>query len=148
MDICAAAEQYRTEGVPLIVIGGLEYGAGSSRDWASKGTDLLGIRAVIAESFERIHRSNLVTMGVLPLQFPAGVTRKTLALDRSEKFDLQGLATLSKRGTVRCTITRANSQTQSLDLLARIDSFAEVAYFQHGGIIKYVLRKKLDGKRA
>ena len=148
MDIFAAAEQYRTEGVPLIVIGGLEYGAGSSRDWASKGTDLLGIRAVIAESFERIHRSNLVTMGVLPLQFPAGVTRKTLALDGSEKFDLQGLATLSKRGTVRCTITRANSQTQSLDLLARIDSFAEVAYFQHGGIIKYVLRKKLDGKRA
>jgi aconitate hydratase len=134
--------------VPLIVIGGLEYGAGSSRDWASKGTDLLGIRAVIAESFERIHRSNLVTMGVLPLQFPAGVTRKTLALDGSEKFDLHGLATLSKRGTVRCTITRANGQTQSLDLLARIDSFAEVAYFQHGGIIKYVLRKKLDGKNS
>ena len=144
MDIYAAAQRYRAEGVPLVVVAGREYGAGSSRDWASKGTDLLGVKAVIAESFERIHRSNLVTMGVLPLQFPAGVTRQTLGLTGSETFDLAGIATLEKGGTVRCTIRRAAGGATTLDLLARVDSQAELEYYRHGGIIRYVLRRKLD----
>jgi len=149
MSIFAAAERYRTEGVALVVIGGLEYGAGSSRDWASKGTDLLGVRVVIAESFERIHRSNLVTMGVLPLEFPAGVTRKTLALDGSEVLDFTGLTGQLKRcAPIRCSIRRSNGETLMIDLVARLDSLAEVEYYRNGGIIKHVLRKKLAEQAA
>ena len=143
LDIFAAAERYRQEGVPLVVVGGREYGAGSSRDWASKGTFLLGVRAVIAESFERIHRSNLVTMGVLPLEFPAGVTRQTLGLAGDEVIDLDGLASLGKRGTVGCTIRRATGESERVALLARIDSAAELAYWRHGGILRCVLRERL-----
>ena len=145
MPIHAAAERYRAEGVPLVVIAGAEYGAGSSRDWAAKGTRLLGVRAVIAESFERIHRSNLVGMGVLPLQFPAGVTRKTLALRGDEMFDIS--LGLSPRGELQCTITRADGSSDRLKLLSRLDTRRDVEYFRHGGLLHYVLRQ-LAAKKA
>src|SRR3954447_6187448 len=130
MPIHAAAARYREEGVPLVVVAGAEYGPGSSRDWAAKGTRLLGVRAVIAESFERIHRSNLVGMGVLPLEFPAGVTRKTLALKGDEVFDITG--TIVPRSELQCTITRADGKSEPLRLLARLDTKREVEYFRHG----------------
>ena len=142
MPIHAAAERYRAEGVPLVVIAGAEYGAGSSRDWAAKGTRLLGVRAVIAESFERIHRSNLVGMGVLPLQFPAGVTRKTLALRGDEMFDIS--VGLSPRSELQCTITRADGSSEKLKLLSRLDTRRDVEYFRHGGLLHYVLRRRLS----
>jgi len=144
MPIHAAAERYRAEGVPLVVIAGAEYGAGSSRDWAAKGTRLLGVRAVIAESFERIHRSNLVGMGVLPLQFPAGVTRKTLALRGDEMFDIS--LGLSPRGELQCTITRADGSSDRLKLLSRLDTRRDVEYFRHGGLLHYVLRHRLTNE--
>ena len=144
LPIHAAAERYRAEGVPLVVIAGAEYGAGSSRDWAAKGTRLLGVRAVIAESFERIHRSNLVGMGVLPLQFPAGVTRKTLALRGDERFDISGGR--SPRGELQCTITRADGSSERLKLLSRLDTRRDVEYFRHGGLLHYVLRQRLSSK--
>ena len=144
MPIHAAAERYRAEGVPLVVIAGAEYGAGSSRDWAAKGTKLLGVGAVIAESFERIHRSNLVGMGVLPLQFPAGVTRRTLALRGDERFDISG--GLAPRGELQCTITRADGGSETLKLLSRLDTRRDVEYFRHGGLLHYVLRQRLSNK--
>ena len=144
MPIHAAAERYRAEGVPLVVIAGAEYGAGSSRDWAAKGTRLLGVRAVIAESFERIHRSNLVGMGVLPLQFPAGVTRKTLALRGDEMFDIS--LCLSPRGELQCTIARADGSHTQLKLLSRLDTRRDVEYFRHGGLLHYVLRHRLTNE--
>jgi aconitate hydratase len=141
MSIFDAAERYRGEAVPLVVIAGREYGAGSSRDWAAKGTSLLGVRAVIAESLERIHRSNLVSIGILPLQFEAGTTRKTLQLDGSEVFDISGLeGTLTPHMTVSCTITRRDGSRLGIPLLARLDSKAEVEHYRHGGIVKHVLR--------
>ncbi|SLN14785.1 Aconitate hydratase 1 [Oceanibacterium hippocampi] len=141
MSIYDAAMNYADAGVPLVVVAGKEYGTGSSRDWAAKGTLLLGIKAVIAESFERIHRSNLVGMGVLPLQFPAGSDRKSLGLDGSEVFDLTGIAGGIKPGmTVPCTITRANGEKVEIGLLCRIDTEDEVAYYKNGGILHYVLR--------
>ncbi|AQS89582.1 aconitate hydratase AcnA [Neoasaia chiangmaiensis] len=142
--IYEVAERYRAENVPLVVFGGKEYGMGSSRDWAAKGTRLLGIKAVIAESFERIHRSNLVGMGVLPLTFPEGVTRKTLGLDGSERITLSGLADISPRMNVVMTIERADGTTATADLLCRIDTIDEVAYYRHGGILPYVLRGMMD----
>ena len=141
MPMHAAAERYRAEGVPLVVVAGAEYGAGSSRDWAAKGTRLLGVRAVIAESFERIHRANLVGMGVLPLQFPAGVTRKTLALRGDERFDIS--IGLSPRGGLECTITRADGSRHELKLLSRLDTRRDVEYFRHGGLLHCVLRHRL-----
>jgi aconitate hydratase len=144
MSIFDAADRYRNESVPLVVIAGAEYGAGSSRDWAAKGTRLLGARAVIAESFERIHRSNLVGMGVLPLQFPQGVTRKTLALDGTEVFDITGISgPLAPRMAVQCIITRANGRRETLKLAARLDTGPEVEYFRNGGLLHYVLRQRL-----
>jgi len=141
MSIYDAAMRYREEGVPLVVIGGKEYGTGSSRDWAAKGTRLLGIKAVIVESFERIHRSNLVGMGVLPLQFKDGVTRETLGLDGSETFDIAGVeAGLAPGMDLSCTITRTDGGTQNITLQCRIDTADEVEYFRHGGILHYVLR--------
>jgi aconitate hydratase len=141
MSIYDAAMEYQKRGVPLVVFAGKEYGTGSSRDWAAKGTKLLGVRAVVAESFERIHRSNLVGMGVLPLVFPEGMDRKTLALDGSEVFDLTGIAAgIKPRMPVRLTITRANGAKQALDLHCRIDTLDEVEYYRHGGILPYVLR--------
>src|SRR5438876_2444765 len=145
MPIHAAAARYRAEGVPLVVIAGSEYGAGSSRDWAAKGTRLLGVRAVIAEGFERIHRSNLVGMGVLPLEFPAGVTRKTLGLKGDEVIDVTGIGGgIAPRSRLDCTITRADGTRERLRLLARLDTQREVDYFRHGGLLHYVLRHRLS----
>jgi aconitate hydratase len=145
MPIHAAAERYREEGVPLVVVAGAEYGAGSSRDWAAKGTRLLGVRAVIAEGFERIHRSNLVGMGVLPLEFPAGVTRKTLALAGDEVIDVVGInGTMAPRSQLDCTVTRADGRPERLRLLARLDTKREVEYFRHGGLLHYVVRHRLS----
>ena len=141
MAIYDAAMQYKDEGVPLIVVAGKEYGTGSSRDWAAKGTMLLGIRAVIAESFERIHRSNLVGMGVLPLTFPDGVDRKTLKLDGTETFDIIGVeAGIKPRMILPLAITRKDGSKQTVDLICRIDTLDEVEYYRHGGILPYVLR--------
>ncbi|HEY0336390.1 MAG TPA: aconitate hydratase AcnA [Burkholderiales bacterium] len=145
MTIFEAAQRYRDEGVPLVIVGGSEYGAGSSRDWAAKGTRLLGVRAVIAESFERIHRSNLVGMGVLPLQFGEHVNRKTLALDGSELFDVIGLeGPLTPRMQLKCAITRVSGVRDTIDLLSRLDTTQEVEYFRHGGLLHYAIRQRLD----
>ena len=147
LPIHAAAERYREQGVPLVVIAGAEYGAGSSRDWAAKGTRLLGVRAVIAESFERIHRSNLVGMGVLPLQFPAGVTRNTLALKGDEIIDVAGISgAMAPRSELDCTIARADGSRHRLKLLSRLDTRRDVEYFRHGGLLHYVLRHRLTNE--
>jgi len=144
MSIYDAAMQYQAEGTPLVVIAGKEYGTGSSRDWAAKGTRLLGVKAVVAESFERIHRSNLVGMGVLPLQFQPGTTRNTLQLDGTETFDLTGLSDGIKPGMeVTLTVHRADDSTESVPLLCRIDTLDEVEYYRNGGILHYVLRQLL-----
>jgi aconitate hydratase len=144
LSIYDAAMAYKARGVPLVVVAGQEYGTGSSRDWAAKGTLLLGVKAVIAESFERIHRSNLVGMGVLPLVFKDGVSRKTLALDGSEVIDLVGLAEgLRPRMDLAATITRADGRQETVTLLVRVDTADEVEYYRHGGILPYVLRSLL-----
>ncbi|MBI1244929.1 MAG: aconitate hydratase AcnA [Alphaproteobacteria bacterium] len=141
MSIYDAAMKYKARGVPLVIFGGKEYGTGSSRDWAAKGTMLLGVKAVIVESFERIHRSNLVGMGVLPLQFPEGVSRQTLKLDGSEIVDISGISGgIKPRMTVKMTIKRASGATETVDLTCRIDTLDEVEYYRNGGILPYVLR--------
>jgi aconitate hydratase len=139
MPIYDAAMRYAAEGVPLVVFGGKEYGMGSSRDWAAKGTMLLGIKAVIAESFERIHRSNLVGMGVLPLLFQEGTTRHSLGLKGDEVIDIVGLEALRPRMTLTMRITRG-SATEEVPLICRVDTLDEVNYYRHGGILHYVLR--------
>ena len=145
MPIFDAAQRYQNEGVPTIVVGGKEYGTGSSRDWAAKGTRLLGIKAVIVESFERIHRSNLVGMGVLPLQFKDGQNRKSLKLDGTEVFDITGFAHGIEPGMdIDCTITRKDGSSESIKLLCRIDTADEVEYFRNGGILQYVLRNMMQ----
>jgi aconitate hydratase len=124
-----------------VVIGGKEYGTGSSRDWAAKGTLLLGVKAVIVESFERIHRSNLIGMGVLPLQFIGGMNRQTLKLDGTEQWDIQGVAQgLKTRSELPARIHRASGKIEEIKLLCRIDTVDELEYFRHGGILHYVLR--------
>ena len=141
MPIYDAAMRYRDEGVPLVVLGGKEYGTGSSRDWAAKGTRLLGVTAVIVESFERIHRSNLVGMGVLPLQFTGGQSRQSLGLTGEETFDIAGIAEgLEPRAELPCTIHRPDGSSEDITLLCRIDTADELEYFRHGGILQYVLR--------
>ena len=141
MSIFEAASRYQQDGTPLIVIGGKEYGTGSSRDWAAKGTALLGIKAVIAESFERIHRSNLIGMGVLPLQFAEGISRESLGLDGTEIFDITGISGgITPAMQMTLTITRADGSVASESLLCRIDTAGEAEYFRHGGILPYVLR--------
>lgn len=145
MPIYDAAERYRSEDVPLIIIGGKEYGTGSSRDWAAKGTNLLGVKAVIVESFERIHRSNLVGMGVLPLEFKDGQNRETLKLDGTETFDITGIANgITPRMDVPCTIHRSDGSSGQVTLLCRIDTEDEVAYYKNGGILPYVLRNMMQ----
>ncbi|MBV4534222.1 aconitate hydratase AcnA [Pseudomonas sp. SWRI107] len=143
LSIYDAAMRYQQEGTPLVVIAGQEYGTGSSRDWAAKGTNLLGVKAVLAESFERIHRSNLVGMGVLPLQFKAGDDRKRLALTGRERIDVLGLSGTQIRPGASLTlrITREDGQQQSIEVLCRIDTLNEVEYFKSGGILHYVLRQ-------
>jgi aconitate hydratase len=141
MPIYDAAMRHRDDGTPLVVVAGKEYGTGSSRDWAAKGTRLLGVRAVIAESFERIHRSNLVGMGVLPLQFADGVTRQSLGLTGDETFSITGVAGLRPRQEVEVTLTRADGTAETFTTRCRIDTVNELEYFLNGGILQYVLRK-------
>ena len=143
MPVYDAAMKYQADGVPLVVIGGKEYGSGSSRDWAAKGTRLLGIKAVIVESFERIHRSNLVGMGVLPLNFIEGDTPDSLGLDGTETFDIRGLGDGTAR-TVQVTATRTNGEVIEFDARVRLDTPKEVEYYRHGGILHYVLRQMAD----
>ena len=141
MAIYDAAMRHKADGTPLVVIAGKEYGTGSSRDWAAKGTNLLGVRAVIVESFERIHRSNLVGMGVLPLQFKDGDTRQSLGLTGDDSFTIAGVAGLKPRQDVTVTVTRKDGSTLTFTALCRIDTANEVEYFMNGGILHYVLRK-------
>ena len=141
MSIYDASMAYQEAGVPLVIIGGMEYGAGSSRDWAAKGTNLLGVKAVIAESFERIHRSNLVGMGVVPFEFTDGDTRKTLELTGDESFTITGLSgDLKPLSNLPCTITYADGKTKDIQLKCRIDTEVEIDYVKNGGVLHYVLR--------
>ncbi|WP_300441223.1 aconitate hydratase AcnA [uncultured Mameliella sp.] len=135
-----AAMAYKDAGTPLVIFGGEQYGAGSSRDWAAKGTALLGVKAVIAESFERIHRSNLVGMGVIPFEFTGGDTRKSLGLTGEESVSITGLDTVQPLQEVPCTITYADGSTKEITLKCRIDTAIEVEYIEHGGVLHYVLR--------
>ena len=135
-----AAMDYQEQGTPLVIFGGEQYGAGSSRDWAAKGTALLGVKAVIAESFERIHRSNLVGMGVIPFEFTGGDTRKSLGLTGDEKVSISGLDTIKPLQEVPCTITMADGSKKEITLKCRIDTAIEIEYIEHGGVLHYVLR--------
>ena len=141
LPIYDAAMAYKAQGTPLVVIAGKEYGTGSSRDWAAKGTMLLGVRAVVAESFERIHRSNLVGMGVLPLQFLDGQDRRSLGLTGDELYDIEGVASMRPRATMTVRFTRADGSGGSFEVRSRIDTEQELEYFYAGGILPYVLRK-------
>ncbi len=141
MSIYDAAIKYEEANVPLIVLAGTEYGTGSSRDWAAKGTLLLGVKAVVAESFERIHRSNLVGMGVLPLQFKDGDSPASLKLDGSETFDLKGLSDLHPRQDVALSIHRKDGTSEEVPVTLRIDTPIEIEYYRSGGILPFVLKQ-------
>ncbi|MFC7535956.1 aconitate hydratase AcnA [Sphingomonas sp. GCM10030256] len=141
LPIYDAAMRYKAEGTPLVVLAGKEYGTGSSRDWAAKGTVLLGVRAVIADSFERIHRSNLVGMGVLPLQFHDGESAQSLGLDGTETFSISGVGEIKPRQDVEVTVTAADGTSRTITARCRIDTYNELEYFHAGGILPYVLRK-------
>ncbi len=142
--IYRAAMEYQAEEVPLIVLAGKEYGTGSSRDWAAKGTRLLGVEAVIAESFERIHRSNLIGMGVLPLQFKDGENRESLGLTGFESHEITGIADDLKPGKeLNVTAKSEDGKTNSFQVIARVDTPEELNYYKHGGILQYVLRQLL-----
>jgi aconitate hydratase len=142
MFIFDAAMRYQKEGVPLVVIAGKEYGTGSSRDWAAKGTNLLGIRAVIAESFERIHRSNLVGMGVMPLVFQGDTSWHSLGLKGDETVTIRGIAgDLKPRQKLIAEITSSDGKVQEVPVVCRIDTLDELEYFRNGGILQYVLRQ-------
>src|SRR5580765_3116560 len=143
ISIYDAAVRYREAGVPLVVLAGKEYGSGSSRDWAAKGTLLLGVKAVIAESFERIHRSNLVGMGVLPLEFKAGENRETLGLTGHEVFEIEGVASLSPKKAITVHAKADGGSAKTFSVIARVDTPEEVSYYHHGGILQYVLRQML-----
>ena len=141
LSIYDAAMEYKKENTPLVIFAGQEYGTGSSRDWAAKGTLLLGVKAVIAESFERIHRSNLIGMGVLPLELMNGITRKTVQLAGSEMISITGVANGLKPSTILTVqITRENGDSENIAVLCRIDTQNELNYYLHGGILQYVLR--------
>jgi aconitate hydratase len=140
MSIYDAAMRYKAEGVPLVVFAGKEYGTGSSRDWAAKGTKLLGVRAVIAQSFERIHRSNLVGMGVLPLVFADGQSWQTLGLTGRETVTIRDLASLKPRQKVAVELAGADGKATVIEVLCRIDTEEELGYYRHGGILPFVLR--------
>jgi aconitate hydratase len=145
--VADAAARYKEQGTPLIIIAGKEYGSGSSRDWAAKGTQMLGVRAVIAESYERIHRSNLIGMGILPLQFLPGESAATHALDGSERFTIEGLTAISPRGRVTLQVTSSGADdtltdnTRSIELVVRLDGPMELATYREGGIMPAVLRR-------
>jgi aconitate hydratase len=146
-----AAQNYAAQGIPLVVLGGKEYGSGSSRDWAAKGTSLLGVRAVITESFERIHRSNLIGMGVVPLQFPPGESAASLKLDGTETFDISGVEDLNQGKTPKTMHVTATGKNEAdgtdrvveFDAVVRIDTPGEADYYRNGGILQYVLRNML-----
>ena len=150
-----AAQNYAEQDIPLVVLGGKEYGSGSSRDWAAKGTSLLGVRAVITESFERIHRSNLIGMGVIPLQFPEGESAASLKLDGTETFDITGIEALNEGRaqdgegggkvpkTVKVVATKDGGDTVEFDAVVRIDTPGEADYYRNGGILQFVLRNML-----
>jgi aconitate hydratase len=141
-----AAQNYAAQNIPLVVLGGKEYGSGSSRDWAAKGTLLLGVRAVIAESFERIHRSNLIGMGVIPLQFPQGMYAESLGLDGTEVLDITGIEALNDGKTpktVRVKASKNGAKPVEFDAVVRIDTPGEADYYRNGGILQYVLRNML-----
>jgi aconitate hydratase len=142
MSIYDASIKYQQDGTPLVVLAGQEYGTGSSRDWAAKGTNLLGVKAVVAQSFERIHRSNLVGMGVLPMQFKDGTTAQSLKLDGTEIYDIVGLgADLKPQQDLTLRITRKDGKVENVPVRCRIDTPIEIDYYQHGGILPYVLRQ-------
>jgi len=143
ISIYGAAMRYQKDGIPTVVVAGKEYGTGSSRDWAAKGTNLLGVKAVIAESYERIHRSNLIGMGVLPLQFPEGTDRKTLNLDGSEEVDIPDLTNGLKPSDTVTVVFRKDGKEQKVEALSRLDTAAEVEYYKNGGILHYVLRQMM-----
>jgi aconitate hydratase len=143
MSIYDAAVKYREAGVPLVVIAGKEYGSGSSRDWAAKGTRLLGARAVIAESYERIHRSNLIGMGVLPLEFQRGETRESLGLTGHEIFSIEGVVSLAPGSAITLRAKSDDGKERQFTATARVDTPEEVSYYKHGGILQYVLRQML-----
>ena len=145
--IYEASAAYQEAGVPLVILAGKEYGSGSSRDWAAKGTRLLGVRAVIAESYERIHRSNLIGMGVLPLQFPAGESADSLGLDGTETFSISGITELNEGRTprtVKVVAAKDNSSPIEFDAVVRIDTPGEADYYRAGGILQYVLRSLVN----
>jgi aconitate hydratase len=137
-----ASEKYIAEGVPLVVLAGKEYGSGSSRDWAAKGTALLGVKVVIAESYERIHRSNLIGMGVLPLQYPEGENAESLGLSGEETFEVTGITAMNDGDTPRTVKVKADDV--EFDAVVRIDTPGEASYYRHGGIMQYVLRSLID----
>ena len=138
--IFEAAMDYQEQGIPLVIFGGEQYGAGSSRDWAAKGTALLGVKAVISESFERIHRSNLVGMGVIPFEFTNGESRKSLGLTGDELVSIKGLDSITPLQEVSCDITKPDGEVLSIKLKCRIDTAIEIEYIEHGGVLHYVLR--------
>lgn len=145
MDIYDACQEYKKRGTGLIIITGEDYGMGSSRDWAAKGTALLGVKAVVAKSFERIHRSNLIGMGVLPLQFPEGISDESLGLTGEETFSLTELSDHLQPGqTVPMEIKSPDGSRQTVPLTVRIDTEIEIEYYRHGGILQYVLRDILS----
>jgi aconitate hydratase len=147
--IYGAAMEYQKIGTPLVIVAGKEYGTGSSRDWAAKGTLLLGVRAVIAESFERIHRSNLVGMGVVPLEFVNGESRTTHGLTGYETYDIEGLSEQMKpRQVVTVRVLGTNGKSKTLQAVARIDTPEEMSYYRHGGILPYVLRQLIGKARV
>ena len=148
MPIFDAAMKYQQTGIPLIILAGHEYGTGSSRDWAAKGTRLLGVKVVVAASFERIHRSNLVGMGVLPLQFVDGTNAQSLGLDGSEVFAVTGLSdTLEPGQMVTLEITRNGGKRETVPAKLRIDTAIEIDYYRHGGILPFVLRELMARKK-
>ncbi|MED3157350.1 aconitate hydratase, partial [Bacillus thuringiensis] len=143
-----AAMKYKEDGTGLLVVAGKDYGMGSSRDWAAKGTNLLGIKAVIAESFERIHRSNLVLMGVLPLQFKDGESAETLGLVGNESFEIQIDKTVRPRDLVKVVATDLDGNEKQFEVVARFDSEVEIDYYRHGGILQMVLREKIEESKV
>jgi len=146
MSIYDAAMAYRAAKTPLIVLAGEEYGTGSSRDWAAKGTQLLGVRAVVARSFERIHRNNLIGMGVLPCQFEAGTSVLSLRLDGTEDYALEGIEEITEpRQMANLVVTRASGETLTVPVMLRIDTPVEIQYYENGGIMPFVLRDLLTG---
>jgi aconitate hydratase len=144
LSIYDASVRYAADKVSLLILAGKEYGSGSSRDWAAKGTYMLGVRAVLAESYERIHRSNLIGMGVIPLEYLPGQNRESLGLTGEEEFDLSGIAQDLKPGKkLTLTVRGAGGATRSLEVRARIDTLVELDYYRHGGILQFVLRQLL-----